>query len=559
VLAGQPFTEREVASLDKERCYLKRIFPYRTQEGSIDGIAVTFIDITGRKRMEEQTTHLASFPRLNPNPVLEVDAMCRVVFSNPATHSILESIGADAADVAVFLPVDLDSILREWDRESETTLYREITIGDRTFGESIFLTPQFDCGRIYAFDITGRKRAQEALAESEERVRHTLESIIAPEGDIGSLDLADIIDPQALQALMDDFHKLVPIPMAIIDLKGRVLVGKGWQDICTKFHRVHPETSENCRESDLQLTAGIPPGEFKLYKCRNNMWDVATPIMVGGKHLGNLFSGQFFFDDEEPDCELFRAQARRYGFDEAEYMAALDRVPHLNREFLGVTLEYFIKFANLVSKLSYSNIKLARSLAEREALTASLRESEARLNRSQEIAHLGSWELDLVNSQLSWSDEVYRIFGLQPGEFGASYEAFLQAVHPEDRAAVDAAYSGSLREGRDRYEIEHRIVRKESGEVRFVHERCEHLRDESGRLIRSVGMVLDITERKRAEEEIQRRVEELRAINEELTRFNDASVGRELRMIDLKKEVNQICQQAGQPPRYTLDFEKEQP
>lgn len=128
-----------------------------------------------------------------------------------------------------------------------------------------------------------------------------------------------------------------------------------------------------------------------------------------------------------------------------------------------------------------------------------LRESEQRLNRAQEIAHLGSWELDLVNNQLTWSDEVYRIFGLEPQEFNASYDAFLEAVHPDDRAAVDDAYSSSIRDGKNGYEIEHRIIRHSTGEIRIVHEKCEHIRNESGQIVRSGGMVHDITERKQAE------------------------------------------------------------
>ena len=86
--------------------------------------------------------------------------------------------------------------------------------------------------------------------------------------------------------------------MAVIDIAGKVLVGVGWPDICTRFHRVHPETCKHCIESDTQLTAGVPQGEVRLYKCRNNMWDVATPLLVGGHHVGNVFMGQFFFEDE---------------------------------------------------------------------------------------------------------------------------------------------------------------------------------------------------------------------------------------------------------------------
>ena len=156
------------------------------------------------------------------------------------------------------------------------------------------------------------------------------------------------------------------------------------------------------------------------------MWDIATPLLVGGKHVGNLFSGQFFFEDEPVDRELFRSQARRYGFDEQEYLAALDAVPRLSRESVDTGMAFFMKLARMLSQLSYGNIQLARSLEERDRLMESLHQSGERLNRAQEIAHLGSWELDLANGVLTWSDEVYRIFGLQPQEFGATYEAFLE-------------------------------------------------------------------------------------------------------------------------------------
>jgi ligand-binding sensor protein len=157
--------------------------------------------------------------------------------------------------------------------------------------------------------------------------------------------------------------------MGLIDLTGKVLVGVGWQDICTKFHRVHPESFRNCIESDTHLSAGVAPGEYKIYKCKNNMWDVATPVMVGDRHLGNLFMGQFFFEDEPVDYDFYRAQARRFGFDEQEYLDCLKTAPRLSREKLDTSMAFFMQLAGILSKLGYSNLKLARSLTQRDTLT----------------------------------------------------------------------------------------------------------------------------------------------------------------------------------------------
>lgn len=157
--------------------------------------------------------------------------------------------------------------------------------------------------------------------------------------------------------------------------------------------------------------------------------------------------------------------------------------------------------------------ELRSEIDERKRAEEALRESEWRLNKSQEIAHLGSWELDIPTNRLIWSDEVYRIFGLQLQEFAATYEAFLDVVHPDDRAAVDAAYSDSLRENQDNYEIEHRVIRKPTGEIRYVHEKCENERDASGKIIRSIVMVQDITERKQAELALKKANRTLKALS----------------------------------------------
>ncbi|MFX1521788.1 MAG: PAS domain-containing protein, partial [Promethearchaeota archaeon] len=109
----------------------------------------------------------------------------------------------------------------------------------------------------------------------------------------------------------------------------------------------------------------------------------------------------------------------------------------------------------------------------------------------------GNWDWNIQTNELHWSDEIYRIFGLAPQEFGATYEAFLNSVHPEDRELVKQSVDEALYE-RKPYSIDHHIVLPD-GEVRIVHEQAEVTFDETGRPVRMMGTVLDITERKKLE------------------------------------------------------------
>jgi PAS domain S-box-containing protein len=219
---------------------------------------------------------------------------------------------------------------------------------------------------ILAEEVEERRRAEEALRRSEATIRNKLKAITEPEGDIDTLELSDIIDTEVLQSLMSDFHQLTGMLGAVLDVSGKVLVAVGWQDICTKFHRCHPDTLKNCIESDTILTHGVRPGTFKAYRCKNNMWDIVTPLMVGGRHVGNVFIGQFLHEGEIPEMELFRTQALRYGFDETEYLAALDRVPRFSRESVEAGMRFYARLAGIISTLSFSMIQQSRMLAEQK-------------------------------------------------------------------------------------------------------------------------------------------------------------------------------------------------
>lgn len=207
--------------------------------------------------------------------------------------------------------------------------------------------------------------------------------------EIAAVELSDVVDVSALQEMMNDYYAFTGIGVGITDCKGKVLVGTGWQDICTKFHRVHPESCKYCLESDISLSSGVQPGTFKTYHCKNNMWDIATPIMLGDKHLGNIFLGQFLYDDEEPDYALFRAQARRFGYDEAAYISALDQVPRWSRETVQKAMAFYSKLAQMISRSNYNNIRLSQTLVERNVLLTSLAQSEERFKVLLDASSVG--------------------------------------------------------------------------------------------------------------------------------------------------------------------------
>ncbi|HCE42980.1 MAG TPA: hypothetical protein DET40_05490 [Lentisphaeria bacterium] len=189
------------------------------------------------------------------------------------------------------------------------------------------------------------------------------------------------------------------------------------------------------------------------------------------------------------------------------------------------------------------------NISERKNAEEKLEQTRSILTEAQRIAHLGSWEYIVETQTTVWSDEQKRIYGLDPAGPSPVYEEMLRRyIHPDDAAALDKAFGEALRTGSP-FENENRIIRPD-GSVRFIYNKAQPYFDGTGKLIRYVGATLDITERRQAEEQIKKRVNELSKANTELKLFEKVAVGRELRMVELKKEINKLCAAAGQPPKY---------
>jgi len=163
-------------------------------------------------------------------------------------------------------------------------------------------------------------------------------------------------------------------------------------------------------------------------------------------------------------------------------------------------------------------------MTDRRRIEEALRESEERLSLAQKAAKIGSWDWDISSGGLTWSDEIEPMFGFGPGEFSGTYEAFLDCVHPDDRASVEGAVRECMESGTD-YEIEHRIVWP-NGSVRWISEKGNVVKDTNGKPIRMVGIAQDITRSKLSElrikelnKDLARKTTELTAMNRELEAF----------------------------------------
>ncbi|HEY2973459.1 MAG TPA: PAS domain-containing protein [Pyrinomonadaceae bacterium] len=152
-------------------------------------------------------------------------------------------------------------------------------------------------------------------------------------------------------------------------------------------------------------------------------------------------------------------------------------------------------------------------IEDRKRAEEKLKQSESQLAEAQRLAHVGSWDYDLATNSVTWSDELYRIFGIQPGKMKVAGDA-MPFIHPEDRDLVFHTVTSSIK-SKEPYSFYYRVLRTD-GDERIVHSRGFIVSDENGNPIRVVGATQDVTELKRAEEKLKATSEQLRALSARL-------------------------------------------
>ncbi len=304
-------------------------------------------------------------------------------------------------------------------------------------------------------------------------------------------NILNLIDFEKVNKLLEGFNQNTGFVTAILDIEGNVLSKSGWRQICTHFHRINPETSKNCTVSDTVLANELRNGKkYHFYKCLNGLVDVAVPLIIKGEHIANLFSGQFFF--EEPDRNYFKKQARKVGFNEQEYLRALENVPVVSEEKVKIAMDFLLNMTQLISEITLQKL-------EQEQSNKALIKSEERLRTVISSSADWVWEVDKDGKYIYSSQKSIDFFGISEEEIIGKTPFDLM---PEDEAKrVAPIFTEIAAKKQPVKDLENWSIGK-NGELICLLTNGLPILNNKGELVGYRGIDKNITQRKLFEKEL---------------------------------------------------------
>ncbi|MCX6080463.1 MAG: PAS domain S-box protein [Chloroflexi bacterium] len=501
VWTGELVNRRKNGSLYTEA---EIITPVQGADGSLAHFVAIKQDISERKRAEDALrrseevhraiiqTAMDGFWMMDmQGQILEVnEAYCRMSGYTRAELlgmrlsdlEVLETSAASIAHIEMVLANGGDRFESRHRRKDGSHFEVEVSVQYRVD----------DGGRMVTFlqDITERKRARAMI---EKRIIALTQPVEA-----GLVAFEELFNLEEIQNIQDQFALATGVASIITHPDGTAITApSNFTHLCKDVLGNAGEGCWNCFSSAVP-SAGLDPLDGVLVQtCLDGgLWSTGARITVAGQQIATWLIGQV--RNEAQSMESMRALAREKGLDEDVFLEAFLQVPVMSLERFETIASALVALASQLSRTAYQNVQQARFIGELQQAEDALRESEKRLHQALAAANGGIWEWDLETNKNIWSEELWKVYRLEPYSCEPSFDAWLQTIHPDDREMVAREVLDAAQNGR-RLSLEWRELDQDGLEY-WVMARGQALRNAEGQLVRYVGTVLDITERKRAEQ-----------------------------------------------------------
>jgi PAS domain S-box-containing protein len=327
----------------------------------------------------------------------------------------------------------------------------------------------------------------------------------------GKYSIKDLIDIESLHKTLEKFSSATGFTTGFVEYPSqKILIATGWRDICTKFHRAFPESATHCKNSNIYLTKQLKElQDLNIKPCKNGLVDGATPIVIKGKNIASLVTGQILF--EEPDIERFKKQAEMYGYDLERYLEALSEVPVVSEDQFKNALSFLSELAVIIGEIGLNNLELkerSRELEEeitQHKLTGkTLQESEEHFRKLAE----GSFEAIVFHDKgviLEANNQYYEMFGYNPDELTGKDAISLTATSESAENIKKQISLGNL----SPYEVTG--VKKDG--TKFPMQIRAKLTSYKGHEVR-IAVIRNLTEQKQSERELRKSEQKYRLLVE---------------------------------------------
>jgi PAS domain S-box-containing protein len=529
--------------------------PLTDTEGNVIGMQSTIIDLTERRQAEDKLRYQSTLTENISDAVVSHDLDFKIISWNEAAQEIFgwkaeEVIGRSMEEVFHTEKADIkrEEMLASIDDKG---FWRDEVIQTRKDGERIHVHSTVskvtnDEGNAVGFvgvarDITKHKQAEEKLKESEAKYRDLVDNPFvgvftttldgrflfvndamtriyafdSSEQMLAEGSLARWSDPKRREQMLAELRE----QGSVTNFEAEIITNTG--------KHIHVLFSAKLQADDI---SGMVMDITELKESEKLSKDSEARFRMISEHAPVMMDAF----DRDGRCILWNQECEKvFGWTREEIFAHENPLvlfypdPEIRKQVIhSVTtkpdkvfrewhprrkdgLELTCLWANF--ELPDGNIiSLGYDITERQQTENALQTSETNLIKAQEVAHIGSWSLDLRENNLVWTDENYRIFGIPAGT-PLTYEKFLEVVHPEDREYVDEKWKAAI-EG-EPYDIEHRLL--VDNKVKWVREKAEMSLDDTGNPKSGIGITQDITERKRAEDKIRESEEKYRTLVEQ--------------------------------------------